>query len=141
MDIAVLTGGAVQWRFIPHSFDGDENTLVTPRTLHLPPVPVGAELLLDGKPLGKVISVVPAQMRRWEIAFERPPAHDELALLGLDEATTAVLHKAAMTILDLYRLNEEDLQHIAGIGARRARDIRSAMDQYAVAVDTDDHIL
>lgn len=135
MEIAVVVAGAVQWRFEPHAHE--KNVLTTPRVVRYPPVPVGAELLCGGEPLGTVADVQPAGRNRWHITYDTWLASDELALLGLDNAVTTCLRDAGLQVQALYGMTEEELQQIDGIGARRARDIRAVLDSYMIPADGD----
>ncbi|HNT74397.1 MAG TPA: hypothetical protein PKH77_05190 [Anaerolineae bacterium] len=67
-EITVLVNGAVQWRFHPHQMTADE--VITLRQAQYPPVPIGAELLVDGQPLGTVRCVRREVFNRWALVFD-----------------------------------------------------------------------
>ena len=136
MDIAVMVGNAVQWRFQPHKIDREANTILTPRVIRYPPIPAGADLLCDGEHLGTVSSVQADANMRWLVIYQ--PVLHVPDPTSLDDAFVASLRDAGLTIRDVADMDEESLQKAMGISARRARDVhRSAMSLVAATRESE----
>jgi len=138
-EIAVRVGGVVHYRFIPHGpIQADE--VLTPRIPQYPPIPIGAELLLDGAVLGTVRCVRRELFSRWAIVFnpvdDTPQAVDgvgegtPIAALEphLEPRTFGTVVQLAGTVEALMAKTDEALRAIDGIGPKRLREIRAACE-------------
>ena len=137
-EIAVVVGGSVQWRFVPiGAITADE--ILTPRIMSYPPVPVGANLLLDGAPLGTVRCVRREQFSRWTVVFdpvvvaesisqEIPAVGTPISALAahLDPRVVGTVEQLASSVEALAEKTDEALRAIDGIGPKRLLEIRAA---------------
>ena len=138
-EITVLVNGAVQWRFTPYGFEAD--AVVTQRTPQYPPVPVGAELLQDGEPLGTVRCVQRRQFNRWAIVYTPVGVEPEASISReifatpiealrdhMDPRLFGTVEQLADNVEELSAKTDEALRAIDGIGPKRLLDIRAACD-------------
>lgn len=135
-EIAVLVGGAVQWRFIPHGpIRADE--VMTPRCAQYPPIPIGAKLLWDSQPLGTVRCVRREPFSRYAIVFDPVPVIESAPDSGtpisaleayLDPRAFGTVVQLADTVEALSAKTDEMLRAIDGIGPKRLREIRAACE-------------
>ena len=149
-EITVIVNGAVQWRFNPHGFEVD--AVVTQRIPQYPPVPVGAELLQDGEPLGTARCVQRRQFNRWAIVYDPVDGRQQTvdgetetveerisreifttpieALRDhMDPRLFGTVEQLADNVEDLIAKTDEALRAIDGIGPKRLLDIRAACDE------------
>jgi len=135
-EVAIVVGGRVQARFVPHAVRADE--FVTPRDTRTPPAPQGALLYYGGEVVGKVRCVRREQFSRWAIVYD-PVAQEGTPVDALTPylnarvvGTLALLGGEAgprITVEELAERTDAVLLAVDGIGAARLRDIRAACAQ------------
>ena len=135
-EVAVVVGGQVKWRFVPHAVRADE--FVTPRSPRTPPAPPGATLYFGREIAGTVRCVRREPFSRWAIVYD-PPARISTPLDALSAhlngrvigALAKLPSRTArqITVEEIAALSDEALLALDGIGAVMLRAVRTACAQ------------